>query len=87
MDEDIVIVVTSQRPLSPVDQPRRLIQNHLTRPQDDLVILAAVVLDEERPVLLDLLVHVDDGGDHVGPRLVHMSQESGHVTVTSYSIN
>ena len=87
MNKHIVIVVTSQRPLSPVYQPRRLVKDHLTRPQDDLVILAAVVLDEERPVLLDLLVHVDDGGDHVGAQLVHVGQKGGHVPVSPDPVN
>ena len=77
MDEHIVIVMTTQRPLAAVNQPRRLIPDHLSRPQDDLVILAPVVLDEERPVLLDLLihvlVHVDDDEDDVdvGGQLIH----------------
>ena len=87
MDKHIVIVVTSQRPLSPVYQPRRLIQHHLTRPQDDLVILTAVVLDEERLVLLDLLVQVDDGGDDVGAQLIHVGQKGGHVPVSPDSVD
>ena len=87
MNKHIVIVMTSQRPRSPVYQPRRLIQDHLPRLQDDLVILAPVVLDKERPVLLDLLVHVDNGGDHVGTQLVHVGQQRGHVPVSPDPIN
>ena len=75
MNKHVVVVMTSERPLAAVYQPRRLIPDHLARPQDDLVILAPVVLDEERPVLLDLLIHVDDCGDDVGGQLVHVGQE------------
>ena len=84
MNKHIVIVMTSQWPLSPVCQPRRLIKDHLARPQDNLVILAPVVLDEERPVLLDLLVHVDDGPD--GP-VVCVGQQGGHVAVPPDPMN
>ena len=87
MKKHIVIVMTSQRPLSPVYQPRRLIQDHIARPQDDLVILAPVVLDKERPVLLDLLVHIDDAADDVGAQLVHMGQQRGHVPVSPNPVN
>ena len=87
MDKHVVVVVTSQRPLSAMNQPRRLVPDHLARPQDHLVILPVVVLDKERPVLLDLLAHVDDGGDDVGAHLVHVGQEGGHVPVSPDAIH
>ena len=52
------------QPQAAVNQPRRLLPNHPTRPQDNLVILAPVVLDD------------DDGGDDVGGQLVHVGQEA-----------
>ena len=61
--------MTTQRPLTTVNQPRRLLPDHLNWSQDNLVILTPVVLED------------DDGGDDVGGQLVHVGGEAWQTEV------
>ena len=72
-----------QRLGAAVDQPGGLIPHHLPGPDDHLVVPALVVLDVEGPVLPHLLGHVQDSGDHVGVKSVHVRSQPRPVCVSS----
>ena len=83
MNEQVVKVVPIQRLGSAMNQPGGLVPHHLPGPDDHSVVPALVVLDVEGPVLPHLLGHVQDGGDHVGVKSVHVRSQPRPVGVSS----
>ena len=79
--EEVVVIFPNKRPRTAVDCPGRLVPDHLPRGEDDLVAPPVIVLDVERPVLLHLLAHIEDGGDDVSVEPVHMGGQPRPVGV------
>ena len=83
VDEQVVEIVPVKRLGSAVDQPGGLVPHHLPGLDDHGVVPALVVLDVEGPVLPHILGHVQNGGDHVGVKSVHMRSQPRPVGVSS----
>ena len=57
---------------SAVEQLGGLIQDHVSCLHDDIVFVILVVQNQKRPILVDFLIHIDDGGDDVSIHSIHV---------------
>ena len=53
MYEEVVVVLSSERAWPAMRQPGRLVPDHLSRGQQHLLAPPVIVLDVERPVLIE----------------------------------
>ena len=65
MDENVVEVGSVERELSSVRHLGALVQDHLSGLQDDLLLVVLEVDQGQGPVLVDLLVDLQDGAEDV----------------------
>ena len=68
-----------------MEQLRGLVQHHVAGLHDYIVLVLLVVQDQQRPVLLHLLIHVDDRGHHVRVDSVHMHAQYRAIIVLAVS--
>jgi hypothetical protein len=66
---------------SSVEKFGGFVEDHVPGGHLQLVLLVRMVEDEQLPGSGDLLVHVDDGGDHVGGEGVHVHPQDGVVGI------
>jgi hypothetical protein len=59
----------------------KMLAHHIPGLHDDAVLVVLVVQDEQGPVPVHLLVHIDDGRDHVRVDGVHVHAQHGPVHV------
>ena len=77
VDEDVLEAGPVEGDGPAVDKPGGLVPDHLAGLEHHVVQLALVVEDLKRPVGVDLLVDVEDGGHHVGLHVVQVGVQPG----------
>jgi hypothetical protein len=69
-----------------VQQLSGLIEHHVPRLHDQVDLVVRMVQDEQGPVLVHVLVHVDDGRHHVRVHCVHVHAQHRAVGVLAVRV-